>query len=166
MLLFPPLLSWFLSHAPSPFPPSKFLCHFLPFSPAMSSLPSFRAWPSGDNMFWGDKQAHAASEGQLRQSYACALACAATRGPDKSPAVGLHCIVFRDIRCASQCRWSLRDWMAQRPERCVSCVQIMAEICKHWHRKTLDASFQHGGITGHGSSCKRGQACYAQRCWL
>lgn len=168
MLPFPPLR--FLS-PPSLFPPSIFLSLFLPFFPAMSGLPSFQAWPNGDNMFWGDKQAHAAAEGSLGKAVVvCAVACIATRGPDKSPAVGgrdcLHHIVFGDIRCISQCRWSPCGWMAPRPETCTSCMRITAVICKHWHRKTLDASLQHCGTTGHGSSCNQGQGCYVQRCRL
>lgn len=151
------LCSLCLTHKP-PFSPSTFLGVSLSFSPAPSGLPSFQAWPIGNNMFWGDKQAHAAAEGSLGKAMVvCAIACLATRGPDKSQAVDssdcLHHIVFRDIQCVSQCRWSPCGWMAQCPKRCNSCVQITAVICKCWHRKTLDASLQHSWITGHGSSC-------------
>lgn len=154
MLPFPPLLFLF-SYAPSCFPQSTVYVS-VPFSAALSR--SFSAWPNGDNMFRGDKQAHAAAEGSLGKAMVvCTIACVAARQPDKSPAVGvgdcLHHIVFRDIRCVSQCRWSLCGWMARCPEHCTSCVQITAVICKHWHRKTLDASFQHGGTWW----------CYAQR---
>lgn len=90
---------------------------------------------------------------------ACALACVATRGPDKSQAVGgrdcLNHTVFRDMRCVSQCRWSLCGWMAPCPESCTASVQITAVIYKHWHRRPQDASLQHGGTTGHGSICTR-----------
>lgn len=106
-------------------------------------------------MFWGDKQAHAASEGSLGKAMVvCALACVATR-PDKSPAVGswdcLHHTVFRDMRCVSQCRWSMCGWMARCPESCTASEPITAVIYKHWHRRPLDAFLQHGGTTGHGS---------------
>lgn len=107
MFLFSPLHSLSYTYAPFCFPPSIFLTVSLPFLAALSGLPSFQAWPIGDNMFWGDKQAHAAAEGSLgKATVVCAVACSATRGPDKSQAVSssdhLNHIVFRDI----QCRWS------------------------------------------------------------
>lgn len=151
---------------------SPCLTHMLPFvflplyfsvSPslffaALSGLPSFQAWLISDNMLWGDKQAHAAAQGSLGKAMVvCAVACVATRGPDKSQAVSssdhLHHIVFRDIQRVSQCRWSPCDWMAQCSKHCTSCVQITAVICKCWRRKALDASLQHSWITGNGSSC-------------
>lgn len=166
------LCSFHLSHMLSVFLHLYFSVFFSPFlSCSLSLLPSFQAWLNGDNMFRGDKQAHAAAEGSLGKAMVvCAVACVATRGPDKSPAVGgrdcLCHIIFRDIQCVSQCRWSVFGWMARCPQDCTSCLQITAVICKHWHMKTLHASLQRGWITGRGSNCNQGQACYAQRCWL
>lgn len=104
MFPFPPVLSLSYTYAPFCFPPSIFLGVSLPFHAALSGLPSFQAWPIGDNMFWGDKQAHAAAEGSLGKAMVvCAVACVATRGPDKSQAVSssdhLYHIVFRDTVC-------------------------------------------------------------------
>lgn len=172
MLPFPPLL----------FPSSLSLPHHSPifsppFPPFLSCrvLPSFQAWPSGDNMFRGDKQARAAAEGSLGEAVVvCAVACVATRGRDKSPAVGggdcLHRIVFRDTRCTSQRRWSLCGWMARCPGRCTSRTPTTALICKntdtgrHWRRVLEPPPPHHGGTAGHGSSSSRGQGCCAQRC--
>lgn len=136
--------------------------------PALPGLPSFQAWLNDDNMFWGDKQAHAASEGSLGKAMVlCTLAFIATRGPDKSSAVGsrdcLHHTVFRDIRCFSQCRWSLRGWMVIRAESCTTSEQVTEVIYKRWHRRRLDASLHHGGTTGHGSIYNLGEVCSAQR---
>lgn len=141
-----------------------FPCLLLPSSPFLLGLPSFQAWPNGDNMLWGDKHAHAASEGSLGKAMVvCALAWVATRGPDKSPAVGcrdcLQHTVFGDIQCVSQCRWSLCGRMAGCPKSCTASIQIKAVIYKHWNRWPQDASLQHGGTTGHGSISNQGQCC-------
>lgn len=66
----------------------RHLYFLVSFSLALFGLPYCQAWPISDNMFWGDKQAYAAAEGSLgKATVVCAVAFAATRGPDKSQAV-------------------------------------------------------------------------------
>lgn len=139
-----------------------------------------QARPNGDNMFGGDKQTHAASEGSLGK-YGCLGSGLPLPRGDQTKAqlwaaeIAFASAAFGDMRHA-QTMQVVKKSAAGTDPIAPPRAEIMVLICKRWHGKdAADASLQHGGTTGRGTICNHGgraamvgsgwgEFCHARRC--